>query len=368
MQEICDSPKSQHIEDFFACWHAALFWPLTAEDEAANVAHRLSVLQMKVSLAQVFDRAVRGREFLKEVLRDPLDLGRPDPVQLLFERKVSRRTPNRFRNGIITHGSASSSHLEHKGCGVKQHFKASHPLRTETTFNDALNFGVGRNLQNFEYLPTRRQHTNGRLLERERVARDCRLFEAQLAELVLGRNIYVLTVKSRRVAFFLTELHAQRFGPGCTSWTTASKVTPHRSCEGPSPFSARQSSVSSKRLTLCLKLLTDSYIFQPYKTASGKRQFFPSGWSSTLSSFSRKPSNRAAGATVRKPVAESIVSFLGAVRTWVAMPVPVGSRHCTRGLGDRLVRLCDYEIIVTYEKISRRRKLRVKSAGGIETE
>ena len=38
-----------------------------------------------------------GRIFFEEVIRENLDLGRPDQVQLIFERRVTRRTPGRFR-------------------------------------------------------------------------------------------------------------------------------------------------------------------------------------------------------------------------------------------------------------------------------
>jgi hypothetical protein len=51
---------------------------------------------MEISLTQVFDRPIHGREFFEEVIRDNLDIGRPDQVQLLFERKITRRTPGRF--------------------------------------------------------------------------------------------------------------------------------------------------------------------------------------------------------------------------------------------------------------------------------
>lgn len=37
------------------------------------------------------DRPLRGREFFEELIRDNLDLGRPDRVQLIFDR-VRRKT------------------------------------------------------------------------------------------------------------------------------------------------------------------------------------------------------------------------------------------------------------------------------------
>ena len=80
---------------------------------------------------------------------------------------------------------APSLHLEYKRCHIKQYFKEERALRTETTFNDTYDFGVGRGLSNFGYLRTLGQHINSRLLDTEQTAHDCGLAEAQLADLVL---------------------------------------------------------------------------------------------------------------------------------------------------------------------------------------
>jgi len=54
---------------------------------------------MEVSLTQIFDRPLRGREFFEEVIRDNRDLGRPDRVQLIFERVVTKKRPASFGRG-----------------------------------------------------------------------------------------------------------------------------------------------------------------------------------------------------------------------------------------------------------------------------
>lgn len=57
-------------------------------------------------------------------------------------------------------------------------------MRTETTFNDAYDFGIGRRLSNLSYLRTLGDHINRRVLETERLVHDCGLAAAQLADLV----------------------------------------------------------------------------------------------------------------------------------------------------------------------------------------
>jgi hypothetical protein len=55
------------------------------------------------SLTQVLDKPVTGRIFFEEVIRDNLDIGRPDQARLIFARRIMRTgpraTPGRFRTG-----------------------------------------------------------------------------------------------------------------------------------------------------------------------------------------------------------------------------------------------------------------------------
>jgi hypothetical protein len=85
---------------------------------------------------------------------------------------------------VVTQGVIPSVHVEYKRCHIKQYFKEGRALRTETTFNDTQDFGVGRGLRNFGYLRTLGQHINTRLLETEQVAHDGGLASAELADFV----------------------------------------------------------------------------------------------------------------------------------------------------------------------------------------
>jgi hypothetical protein len=184
LHALCERLGEEAIDAFFTRWLARLPLPLTAE-HALGFPYRLSILQMEVSRTQVFDRPLRGREFFEEIIRDNLDLGRPSRVQLLFTRQIRRTTPGRFQTRVVTHGVAPSVHVEYKRCHIKQYFKEERALRTETTFNDTYDFGVGRGLSNFRYLQTLGHHINSRLLATEQTAHDCGLAPAQLADLVL---------------------------------------------------------------------------------------------------------------------------------------------------------------------------------------
>ena len=183
LQEICDSLGPEQIQAFFAKWIGRLPWPLSPQDRQAGHLHELSVWQVEYSRTDVFERPVRGREFFEEVIRENLDLGRPDRVQLLFERRIQKNTPGRFRTRVITDGVAPSLHVEYKHTGIKQYFKEGRALRTETTINDAGDFAIGRRLKNLPAMLAIARNTNRRMLEVERVSQNCVLSAASVQRL-----------------------------------------------------------------------------------------------------------------------------------------------------------------------------------------
>jgi hypothetical protein len=184
LQGICDQLTAHKIELFFYKWLTRLPYPLTEHDQRCGYGHRLSVWQLEVSLTQVFDRPLRGRQFFEEVIRDNLDQGRPDRIQLLFERTVTKRTPGRFRTRVIQNGVHPSLHIHYKKSHVKQYFKENRALRTETTINDPKDFAIGKNLSNLPYLQEIGRNINRRLLDVQRVSQNCGLSAQSIERIV----------------------------------------------------------------------------------------------------------------------------------------------------------------------------------------
>ena len=121
----------------------------------------------------MFTTPVYGRHFFEAVIRDNLDLGRPDRVSLLFPTRLTRRTPPPdlgYKTRVITRGVAPSLHVEYKHSHVKQYFKLERALRTETTINDPLDFQRTKGVETLPNLRAVGQQINTRLLEVERVA------------------------------------------------------------------------------------------------------------------------------------------------------------------------------------------------------
>jgi hypothetical protein len=170
LQQICDSLGPDQIERVFQKWLKRIPLPLRPADRAAGYDWSLSIWQLEVSLTQIFDRPLRGREFFEEIIRDNLDLGRPDRVQLVFDRVVTKKTPGQFRTRVIQDGVYPSLHINYKNFDLKQYFKEGRGCRSEGTFRNPNDFGVNKGLSNLPYLQKIGREINRRLLEVERVS------------------------------------------------------------------------------------------------------------------------------------------------------------------------------------------------------
>jgi hypothetical protein len=173
LQQLADSLSPADVQAFFDRWLERLPWPLTSTDRAAGYRHRLSIWQLEMSLTQVFTTPVYGRHFFEAVIRDNLDLGRPDHVSLLFPTRLRRNTPPPklgYKTRVITYGVAPSLHVEFKHSHVKQYFKEQRALRTETTINDTLDFQRTKGLDTLPHLRAIGRQINAKLLDVERVA------------------------------------------------------------------------------------------------------------------------------------------------------------------------------------------------------
>jgi len=157
LQQICDSLGPQDIDRVFRKWLSRIPLPLRPQDRRAGYDWDLSIWQMEVSLMQIFDRPLRGREFFEEIIRDKLDLGRPDRVQLVFDRGVTKKTPGQFRTRVIQDGVHPSLHISFKNFDLKQYFKEGRGCRTEGTFRNPNDHGGAGNVVLTDLTPRRPQ-------------------------------------------------------------------------------------------------------------------------------------------------------------------------------------------------------------------
>ena len=224
VQAICDGLDAAKIEALAGKWLARLPYPFTEEDTAADYRYEVSVLQAEFSLTQMLDRPLAGRVFFEQMIRDNLDIGRPDKVGLVFDRQIhhgrKKPTPGRFRTRIISSDVIPSVHIDYKNTTVKQYHKEGRALRTETTINNPADFGLGKRLSN---LPALRQvgfTANRRLLGVQRISHDpaegTAAFEAVSNPVIApsGTRIAGMRITDPRVQALLAAVCVFKLTPG----------------------------------------------------------------------------------------------------------------------------------------------------------
>jgi len=167
LQRICDRLGSGAVKSFFWRWQKRLPSPLTREDLRAGYVYELAFRQFEVSDTRVFDRPAAGRSFFEQLIRDHLDVGRPESVSLVFDRRINSRTPGRFCTKIITKWVDPQVNCYYKSSRIKQYFKEHRALRTETVICNTRDFGIGRRVtaENWKALRAVGDKANQRLCD-----------------------------------------------------------------------------------------------------------------------------------------------------------------------------------------------------------
>jgi hypothetical protein len=177
LQAICDGLSAAKIDALLRKWLRLLPHPITGADRKAGYRYDISILQAEFATTQVLDRPVHGRLFFEQVIRENLDLGRPEEIQLIFNRRIPRTTRARFRTRVVTQEVTPSLNVYYKNTRIKQYHKENRALRTETTINNSYDFAVGKRLTNLLKLRAIGFAANRKLLEVERLSHDCILSE-----------------------------------------------------------------------------------------------------------------------------------------------------------------------------------------------
>ena len=173
VQGICDRLGPGTIRVFCERWWARLPLPLTPADRAGGYWWEVSMRQVEISRTIVFDAPRHGRAFFEALVADNLDLGRPDQIELIFGRRITKTTPGTFTTKVVTRGVDVTVNAFYKHSRIKQYLKDGRALRTETVVNDTGDLGVLRRLEHLDELQTKARDVNRRLLDTERVGQGC---------------------------------------------------------------------------------------------------------------------------------------------------------------------------------------------------
>jgi len=169
LQKICDRLGPGAVRSFFWRWLHRLPSPFTEEDMRAGYIYEMAFRQFEVSDTCVFDRPQAGRMWFEGVIRDHLDVGRPQDIALIFDRHINSRTPGVFRTHVVTRGVDPRLCCYYKSARLKQYFKEGRALRTELVISNTKDFGIGRRVcaENWYALRAVGESANRRLCDAE---------------------------------------------------------------------------------------------------------------------------------------------------------------------------------------------------------
>jgi hypothetical protein len=169
LQKICERLGPGAVQSFFGRWWRRLPSPFTEADVRAGYGYEMSFRQFEVADTCVFDRPPAGRMWFESVIRDHLDVGRPDQIALIFHRRVTSRTPGMFRTRVINRDVDPTLCCYSKSSRIKPYFKEGRALRTETVICDTDDFDIGRRVcaQNWNALRAVGESANRRLCDAE---------------------------------------------------------------------------------------------------------------------------------------------------------------------------------------------------------
>jgi hypothetical protein len=164
-ERTCERLGAGHLHVFLQRWLARLPSPLTAADQAAGFSYQFSVRQLEVADTAVFDQPQAGRAWFQAAIGEHLDLGRPEQVRLLVDRRITRQPPGRFQTRLITRdidptcGSTTAAPRSRPPSRSSAPAGGDHHQRPR-------DFGVGRRLtsQNWQALRQIGVATNARFL------------------------------------------------------------------------------------------------------------------------------------------------------------------------------------------------------------
>jgi hypothetical protein len=183
LQAICDRLGPGAIRVFFERGTSRLPLPLTEHDRAAGFWWDLTMRQVETSRTIVLDAPRHARSFFEALVADNLDLGRPESVEIIFDRHRGRKAGGVFKTAIDRHAHGVTPNVFYKHSRVKQYLKDSRALRIETVINDAYDIGCQRLLPNLDDLQAKARAINQRLLDTERASQGTVLASPALARI-----------------------------------------------------------------------------------------------------------------------------------------------------------------------------------------
>ena len=133
----------------------------------------ISMRQVEIAKTITFTAPRHARAFFEALAANNLDLGRPDNMEIIFNRQVRSVTKGVFRTAVDQDNDGVVVNAFYRHSRIKTYLKEGRALRIETVINDAYDISVLRRLEHFGELTAKAGDVNRRLLQTMRAGQDC---------------------------------------------------------------------------------------------------------------------------------------------------------------------------------------------------
>jgi hypothetical protein len=173
LQQICHSFGPGHIRVLAERWWARLPLPFSEADRQAGYWWDISMRQIEVAKTITFTAPRHARAFFEALAADNLDLGRPDNMEIIFNRQIRSTTKGVFRTAVDRDNDGVVLNAFYRHSRIKIYLKDGRALRIETVINDTYDIGVLRRLEHLDELIAKAGDVNRRVLDTVRVSQGC---------------------------------------------------------------------------------------------------------------------------------------------------------------------------------------------------
>jgi hypothetical protein len=173
LQQICDRLGPGQIRVFAERWWARLPLPFTRADRQGGYWWDISMRQVEVAKTITFTAPRHARAFFEALAADNLDIGRPDNMEIIFNRQIRCVTKGVFRTAVDRDNDGVVINAFYRNSRIKTYLKDGRALRVETVINDAYDIGVLRRLEHFGELTAKARDVNRRMMQTMRAGQGC---------------------------------------------------------------------------------------------------------------------------------------------------------------------------------------------------
>ena len=173
LQAVCDRLGPGVITVFAERWWSRLPLPFTSTDRAAGYWWDIAMRQVEIAKTIVFTAPRHARAFFEALAADNLDIGRPDNMEIIFNRQIRSTTHGVFRTAVDRDNDGVVVNAFYRHSRIKYHLKDQRALRIETVINDTYDLNILRRIEHLEEVTAKARDINHRLLDTIRVGQDC---------------------------------------------------------------------------------------------------------------------------------------------------------------------------------------------------